>query len=115
MPAERFLPGIRVPATAFVRFDDIRSTLLTGKLRAKIEIYTPDEGLYVEIDGREVPLEIESTSSLAATFSEATLWDFELRGFFSGAFRPLRKAVTDAVAGQAAVAQEAGDEGLMFV
>ena len=57
VPAERFLPGIRVPATAFLRFHDIRSTLLTGKLRAKIEIYTLDEGLSVEIDGREVPLE----------------------------------------------------------
>jgi pimeloyl-ACP methyl ester carboxylesterase len=115
VPAERFLPGIRVPATAFVRFYDIRSTLLTGELRGKIEIYTPDEGLSVAIDGRHVPLEIESTSALASTFAEATLWDFELRGFFSGAFRPLRKAVTDAVAGQPSVAQEAGDEGLMFV
>jgi pimeloyl-ACP methyl ester carboxylesterase len=115
VPVERFLPGIRVPATAFVRFHDVRSALLTGNVRATIEIYTPDEGLYVEIDGKEVPLEIESTSALASTFAEATLWDFELRGFFSGAFRPLRKAVTDAVAGQPSVAQEAGDEGLMFV
>jgi pimeloyl-ACP methyl ester carboxylesterase len=113
-PVERFLPGVRVPATAFVRFFDIRNTLLTGKLRARIEIYTPDEGLSVEIDGRLVPLEIESTSALASTFAEATLWDFELRGFFSGAFRPLQKAVTDTVAGTPAVVQEAGDEGLMF-
>jgi pimeloyl-ACP methyl ester carboxylesterase len=115
VPAERFLPGIRVPATGFLRFYDIRNSLLTGKLRAKIEIYTVDEGLTIEIDGRQVPLEIESTSALASTFAEATLWDFELRGFFSGAFRPLTKAVTDAVAGTPAVAQEAGDEGLLFV
>jgi pimeloyl-ACP methyl ester carboxylesterase len=115
VPAERFLPGIRVPATGFVRFFDIRRSLTAGRLRGRIEIYTPDEGLFVEIDGRQVPLEIESTAALASTFAEATLWDFELRGFFSGAFRPLSKAVTDAVAGQPAVVKEAGDEGLMFV
>jgi pimeloyl-ACP methyl ester carboxylesterase len=115
VPAERFLPGIRVPATGFVRFFDIRRSLAAGDLHGRIEVYTPDEGLTVEIDGRAVPLEIESTSALASTFAEATLWDFELRGFFSGAFRPLSKAVTDAVVGQPAVVQEAGDEGLMFV
>jgi pimeloyl-ACP methyl ester carboxylesterase len=115
IPAGRFLPGIRVPATGFVRFFDVRRSLAAGNLHGRIEIYTPDEGLTVEIDGKQVPLEIESTAALASTFAEATLWDFELRGFFSGAFRPLSKAVTDAVVGQPAIVEEAGEEGLLFV
>jgi pimeloyl-ACP methyl ester carboxylesterase len=115
VPAERFLPGIRVPATGFLRFHDVRRSLTAGQLRGRIEIYTPDEGLMVEIDGKQVPLEIESTSALGSTFAEATLWDFELRGFFSGTFRPLSKAVQTAVVGKPTVVEEAGDEGLLFV
>ena len=115
VPAERFVPGIRVPATAFLRFEEPRRRLREGQLRGRVEIYTPDEALYVTIEGREVPLEIEATSSLASTLADATLWDFELRGFFSGTFRPLRKAVQDAVVGQAPVHGERDDEGLLFL
>jgi pimeloyl-ACP methyl ester carboxylesterase len=115
VPIERFPPGIRVPATAFLRFEEPRRKLKDGELRASVEIYTPDEALFVTIDGREVPLEMEATSSLAATLADASLWDFELRGFFSGTFRPLRTAVETAVAGQQPVEEQRDDEGLLFL
>jgi len=113
IPAERFLPGIRVPATVFLRFEEPRRALRSGELRARAEIYTPDEALYVTIDGREVPLEIEASSSLASTLSDPVLWQFELKGFFSGTYRPLAKAVENAVVGQQPVKREAEDEGLL--
>jgi pimeloyl-ACP methyl ester carboxylesterase len=115
VPAERFVPGLRVSATAFLRFEDPRASLHSGKLRVRLEIYTPDESLSVSIDGRDVPLEIEASSSLASTLADSVFWDFELKGFFQGTFRPLRKAVEKAVVGEKPVEEEAGDEGLLFL
>ena len=115
VPSERFLPGIRVPVTALVRIEEPRRALRAGQLEARIELYTPDEAMYVTIDGREVPLEFEASSSLASTLSDPSLWDFELKGFFSGTFRPLTKAVENAVVGQPPVKAQAADEGLLFV
>lgn len=112
---ERFLPELRVPATLFVRFEEPREALATGELRATIEIYTPDESSTVPVDGVLVPVEFETTSALAATLAESPLWDFELRGFFSGAFRPLRRVVMTAVVGQKSVTAESEDEGLLFL
>jgi pimeloyl-ACP methyl ester carboxylesterase len=114
-PAERFLPGLRVPATVFFRFDDPRHSLSQGHLRAHVEIYTPDESATVSVDGRDVPVEFETSSSLAASLAESPLWDFELKGFFSATFTPLEHVVKTAVVGQKAVTQEAADEGLLFL
>ncbi len=114
-PRERFFPGLRVPATVFIRFEQPRRALAEGRLRATVEVYTPDEATTVSIDGREVPLEFETTSSLAASLADTPLWDFELRGFFSGTFWPLRAAVENAVLGQAPVEDERFDEGLLFL
>jgi pimeloyl-ACP methyl ester carboxylesterase len=112
---ERFIPGLRVAATLFLRFEAPRESLAAGRLRARVEIYTPDESPTVRIDDRDVTLEFETSSSLAATLGETPLWDFELAGFFSGAFRPLREAVETAVLGDAPLEQEAQDEGLLFL
>jgi pimeloyl-ACP methyl ester carboxylesterase len=112
---ERFVPGLRVPATALLRFEAPRRSLREGRLVAHMEVYTPDEAISVPIDGRQIPLEIEATSSLASTLSDSVFWDFELRGFFSGAFRPLRQAAEQAVVGQRPVTEEEEGEGLMFL
>jgi pimeloyl-ACP methyl ester carboxylesterase len=88
--AERLLPGLRVAATALLRIEEPRAGITVGRLRGRVEIATTDESLSVAIDGREVPLELETTSSLAATLAESPLWDFELRGFFSGTLRPFQ-------------------------
>jgi pimeloyl-ACP methyl ester carboxylesterase len=112
---ERFLPGLRVPATAFFRFERPRGALAQGRLRATLELYTPDESTTVAVGGRDVPLEFETTSSLASSLADSPLWDFELAGFFSGTFRPLQRAVEDAVLGQSPMEREGGDEGLLFL
>jgi pimeloyl-ACP methyl ester carboxylesterase len=113
--SERFLPELRVPATLFARFEEPRESLATGRLRATIEIYTPDEASTVPVDGVLVPVEFETSSALAASLAESPLWDFELRGFFSGTFRPLRSIVKTAVVGQKMVTAESEDEGLLFL
>ena len=88
---ERFLPGLRVPATVFLRFEDPRARAeRRASCRRASRSTRRTRRSTVAIDGREVPIEFETTSSLAATLAESPLWDFELRGFFSGTFRPLR-------------------------
>src|SRR5262249_41244773 len=67
------------------------------------------------VDGRDVPVEFETSSSLASSLADSPLWDFELKGFFSGAFRPLAKIVEKAVTGERPVEAEAEGEGLLVV
>ncbi len=113
--SERFLPELRVPATLFIRFEEPRENLANGYLRASIEIYTPDESATVQVDGHKVPVEFETSSALAASLAESPLWEFELRGFFSGTFQPLRRVVQSAVVGQKIVTAESDEEGLLFL
>jgi pimeloyl-ACP methyl ester carboxylesterase len=109
--AAYLLPQVRVPATVLLRLDAARAELPGGRLRGRLEIFTPDEAAATEIGGRLVPIEFETTFALAETIAESGFFDFELKGFFSGAFRPLRRAVV----GTDAYEEEREDEGLFFL
>jgi len=77
---------LKIPVTAFLRLDDPRGALKSGKLRGKLEFYTPDSARSVKIEGVDVPIEYETTSALALTLEGAPIWDFEIAGFRSGDF-----------------------------
>jgi pimeloyl-ACP methyl ester carboxylesterase len=111
-PGARWLiPQLRVPATVLLRLDGARAALREGRLRGRIEIFTPDEAGTTEIDGHPVPIEFETTFALAETLARSGFFDFELKGFFSGAFRPLRSAVV----GTGGVEAADEDEGLFLL
>jgi pimeloyl-ACP methyl ester carboxylesterase len=114
-PTERFIPGVRVPVTVVMRIERPRQALLEGRLRAHMELYSPDQELVTSIDGRDVPVEFETTSSLASSLATSPLWDFELKGFLSGTFRPISQAVQGAVQGTSVVEKESKEEGLLFL
>jgi pimeloyl-ACP methyl ester carboxylesterase len=82
----RIPPRIRIPATVFLRLDDPRGALKSGKLRGKLEFYTPDSARSLKIEGVDVPIEYETTSALALSLEGAPIWDFEIAGFRSGDF-----------------------------
>jgi pimeloyl-ACP methyl ester carboxylesterase len=82
----RIPPRMRIPATVFLRLDDPRGALKSGKLRGKLEFYTPDSARSLKIEGVDVPIEYETTSALALTLEGAPIWDFEIAGFRSGDF-----------------------------
>ena len=82
----RIPPGLKVPLTAFLRLDDPRGALASGKLKGKLEFYTPDSARTIKIAGAEVPIEYETTSALALTLELAPTWDFEIAGFRSADF-----------------------------
>jgi pimeloyl-ACP methyl ester carboxylesterase len=82
----RIPPRLKIPVTAFLRLEDPRSALASGKLRGELEFYTPDSTRSLKIEGVEVPIEYETTSALALTLEGAPVWDFEIAGFRSGDF-----------------------------
>lgn len=82
----RIPPRLKIPVTAFLRLDDPRAALASGKLNGKLEFYTQDSARTLKIEGVEVPIEYETTSALALTLEGAPVWDFEIAGFRSGDF-----------------------------
>lgn len=83
----RIPPGLKIPVTAFLRLDDPRGALPSGKLRGSLELYKPGSGRSLKVDGSSVPIEFESTVWLAYTLEGAAVWDFEIAGFRSGDFQ----------------------------
>jgi hypothetical protein len=83
---QRIPARLKVPVTAFLRLDDPRGALASGKFKGKLEFYTPDSARTVNIAGVDVPIEYETTTALALTLEGAPIWDFEIAGFRSGDF-----------------------------
>jgi pimeloyl-ACP methyl ester carboxylesterase len=79
-------PRLKIPVTAFLRLDDPRGALKSGKLSGKLEFYTPDSARSLKVNGTDVPIEFETTSALALTLEGSPVWDFEIAGFRSGEF-----------------------------
>lgn len=86
--AELLPPRLRVPVTAFLRIENARRHLRDGALRGDLELYALDEDSALELDGKRVPLERETTAPLAYMLEGAPIWDFEFAGFRSGDFLP---------------------------
>ena len=83
----RIPPRLRLPVTAFLRLEDPRAALASGKLKGKLEFYTQDAARTLKVENFvEVPIEYETTSALALTLEGAPVWDFEIAGFRSGDF-----------------------------
>ena len=82
----RIPPRLKIPITAFLRLEDPRAALASGKLTGNLEFYTPDSARTLKIEGVDVPIEYETTSALALTLEGAPVWDFEIAGFRSGDF-----------------------------
>ena len=70
--------------TAFLRLEDPRRSLVSGRISGALEIYDGYTTDFVEIDGQRVPLEVEPSAAFAYTLSESAIWDWELRGFLVG-------------------------------
>jgi pimeloyl-ACP methyl ester carboxylesterase len=82
-----YIPArLKVPVTAFLRLDDPRGALKSGKLKGELEFYTPDSARSIKVNGVEVPIEFETTSALALTLEGSPVWDSEIAGFRSGDF-----------------------------
>jgi hypothetical protein len=81
-------PRLRIPVSALVRLDPSNSVLHDGEIKATAEVFARSDTAQVPIADETVPLAFEATAALAYTLEGASIWNFELSGFFSGIFRP---------------------------
>jgi hypothetical protein len=79
-------PTAKVPITAFVRFDDPRLAMSTGRLHGTVELYDEDRTTSVQVGARSVPLESDTSAAIAYRLEGAPVWDFEIAGFRKGDF-----------------------------
>ena len=63
---KRIPPRIKIPVSAFLRYDDARGELVSGELAGKLEVYNPDSARTVKINNVDVPIEYEISSALAS-------------------------------------------------
>ena len=74
-------PWAKVAVTALLRMDDVEKQLPTGRVSARLTLEEPIVNSDVEIEGRQVPLETETTASLAYMLAESPVWQREIGGF----------------------------------
>jgi pimeloyl-ACP methyl ester carboxylesterase len=82
----RVPPRLKVPVTAVLRLERARAALVEGGVRGTLALYSEDAERTIEVEGRQVPLEFESSAALAATLDRAPVWESEIRGFLRGDF-----------------------------
>ena len=85
--ASRIPPRLKVPVTAFLRLSAPRQGLTLGRLQGALELYSQDNQLTVNIDGRSHPLEFETSFALAHFLEESPVWEFDSAGFLSGSLK----------------------------
>lgn len=78
---KRIPPRVKVPVTAFVRFDDVAQHLVDGRVRGVIDLYAVDQATTVEGEGVILPLELDPSAALALGLEAAPVWDTEFAGF----------------------------------
>jgi len=84
--AGRISRGVRVAATALVRFRGGLQKLDGEVVMGELRLFTLDDVTTAVVGGRVLPLEYEPTAALAFGLAEASPWKFERRGFLSGDF-----------------------------
>lgn len=84
--SNRLGPYTKVPMTALLRFDKVRTNLGNGKISGRIEVYAADQTSTVMINGQERPMASDSTAALAYQLHDSPLYTMEISGFFGGGF-----------------------------
>lgn len=83
---------VKVPATVLLRIDHPRQQIIDGgELKAQLDLLPNYDHESVEIDGKEVPLEIDRTAAIAVTLTESRFWSEELSIFLGDALGVRRK------------------------
>jgi len=79
----RFQEQRRVPATVFLRVSGDVRAWSAGKLDATLELYSAFDATQLEVNGKPVPLQTDTTAPLAQGLNNSAIWDLELEQFFS--------------------------------
>jgi len=75
-------PKAVVSVNAFLRIDDPRAQLASGVVQARLVVTPSSEAQSLDIDGTDVPLEVQPSVALAASLEESDVWQGRLGVFF---------------------------------
>jgi pimeloyl-ACP methyl ester carboxylesterase len=81
----KFQERRRVPATVFLRVSGDVRAWSAGKLNATLELYSAFDATQVEVNGKPVPLQTDTTAPMAQALNNSAIWDLGLAQFFSSA------------------------------
>jgi len=73
----------RVPVTLFLRVSGDLTQWSAGQLAAALEVHSAYEESSVEVGALKVPLETDTTTPLAHTMNDVSMWDLDFGRFFS--------------------------------
>ncbi|MFZ0826604.1 MAG: alpha/beta hydrolase [Verrucomicrobiia bacterium] len=79
----RFQEERRFPATVFLRVSGDVRAWSAGKLDATLELYSAYDVAQVEVNGKPVPLQTDTTAPMAQGLNNSAIWDLGLAQFFS--------------------------------
>lgn len=77
-------PRSKVPMTAVLHFENARAAIVSGDVRAHLELHDVQQETTTRIAAADVPLEADLSAALAYRLQGSPLWDFELAGFRRG-------------------------------
>jgi pimeloyl-ACP methyl ester carboxylesterase len=84
-PMGRFQERRRVPATVFLRVSGDVRAWSAGKMDAALELFSAYDAAQVEVNGKPVPLQTDTTAPMAQGLNNSPIWNLGLAQFFSTA------------------------------
>jgi pimeloyl-ACP methyl ester carboxylesterase len=79
----RFQDQRRVPATVFLRVSGDVRAWSAGKMAATLELYSAFDATQLEVNGKPVPLQTDTTAPLAQGLNNSSIWNLGVAQFFS--------------------------------
>jgi pimeloyl-ACP methyl ester carboxylesterase len=79
----RFQEKRRAPATVFLRVTGDVRDWSAGNLTATLELYSAFDTAQVEVNGKRVPLQTDTTAPIAQALNNSPVWSLGLAQFFS--------------------------------
>ena len=79
----KFQEQLRAPATVFLRVNGDARDWSAGKLTASLELYSAFDTATVEVNGKLVPLQTDTTAPIAQGLNKSPVWSLGLAQFFS--------------------------------
>ena len=79
----RFQDQRRVPATVFLRVSGDVRAWSAGKMAATLELYSAFDATQLEVNGKPVPLQTDTTAPLAQGLNNSAIWNLGVAQFFS--------------------------------
>jgi pimeloyl-ACP methyl ester carboxylesterase len=79
----KFQEQLHAPATVFLRVSGDVRDWSAGKLTATLELYSAFDATQVEVNGKTVPLQTDTTVPIAQGLNDSPIWSLGLAQFFS--------------------------------